>query len=71
MIAVTVEKSYGTTIARVRVRATSIERALRLAGEGARVVFPIEAELYFAAPDTQEGIEKLSQVGNEQEVKAA
>ena len=51
MIAVTVEKSYGTATARVRVRAASIERVLMLVGEGARVVFPIEAELFFAAPD--------------------
>jgi hypothetical protein len=70
MIAVTVEKNYGTMTARVRVRASSIERALRLAGEGARVVFPIDAELFFAAEDTQEGIEELSPVGNE-EVMAA
>ena len=71
MIAVTVEKSYGTMTARWRVRAASIERALRLAGEGARVVFPIEAELFFAVPDAQEGIDELSPVGNEEEVKAA
>jgi hypothetical protein len=72
MIAVTVQRSYGTATARVRVRAASIERALHLAGEGSRVVFPIEAELFFAAPDTQEGIEELSPVGNqEEEVEAA
>jgi hypothetical protein len=71
MIAVTVQRSYGTATARVRVRAASIERALHLAGEGSRVVFPIEAELFFAAPDTQEGIEELSPVGNEEEVVAA
>jgi hypothetical protein len=65
MIAVTMEKSYGTATARVRVRAASIERALRLAGEDARVVFPIEGEMFFAAQDTQEGIEELSWVGNE------
>ncbi len=70
MIVVTVEKSYGAATARMRVRAASIERALRLAGEDARVVFPIDAELFFAAEDTQEGIEGLSPVGNE-EVMAA
>ena len=70
MIAVTVERSYGTATARVRVRAASIERALRLAGEGARLVFPIEAELFFVAQDAQEGIEELLPVGNE-EVMAA
>ncbi len=70
MIAVTVEKSYGAATARMRVRAASIEQALRLAGEDARVVFPIDAELFFAPEDTQEGIEELSPVGNE-EVMAA
>ena len=60
MIAVTVQKTYGAATARVRVRAASIERALHLAGEGARVVFPIDAEPFFAAPHTQEGIEELS-----------
>ena len=70
MIAVTLQKSYGTMTARWRVRAASIEQALSLAGEDARVVFPIEAELFFAAPDTQEGIEELSQVGNQEEVAA-
>jgi hypothetical protein len=70
MIAVTVQKNYGTATVRVRVRAASIQRALHLAGEGARVVFPIEAELFFAASDAQEGIEELPQLGNE-EVMAA
>jgi hypothetical protein len=70
MIAVTVQKSCGTATARVRVWAASIERALRLAGEDARLVFPIDAQLFFAAQDAQEGIEELSPVGNE-EVMAA
>jgi hypothetical protein len=71
MIAVTLQKSYGTTTARVRVRAASIERALHLTGEGARVVFPIDAELFFAERDAQAGIEEISPVGNEEEVMAA
>jgi hypothetical protein len=66
MIAVTLEKRYGTATARVRVRAASIERALRLAGEGARVVFPIDTQLYFAAEDIPEGIEEIPPVGNEE-----
>ncbi len=66
MIAVTVEKNYGTATARVLVKAASIERALRLAGEDARIVFPIDTELFFAAEDTQEGIEELPTVGNEE-----
>ncbi len=52
MIAVTVEKNYGTTTARVLVKAASIERALRLAGEDARIVFPIDTELFFTVEDT-------------------
>ena len=71
MIAVTLQKTYGTMTARVRVRAASIQRALRLAGEGARVVFPIDAQLFFAEQDAQEGIEEISPVGNEEEVMAA
>ena len=51
-------------------RAVSIERALQLAGEGTRVVFPIDAELFFADQDTPEGIEEILPVGNE-EVMAA
>lgn len=65
MIALTVEKRCGTATARVRVRAASIERALRLAGEGARVVFPIDAQLFFADQNSAEGIEELLPVGNE------
>jgi hypothetical protein len=65
MIAVTVEKNYGTATARVLVKAASIERALRLAGEDARIVFSIDTELFFAAEDTQESIEELPTVGNE------
>ncbi len=66
MIAVTVEKRYGAATARVLVKAASIERALRLAGEDARLVFPIDAELFFATEDTQESIEELPTVGNEE-----
>jgi hypothetical protein len=49
MFALTAEKSYGTATARVRVTAASIERALRLVGEDARVVFPIDSGPFFAA----------------------
>ncbi len=70
MIAVTVEKRYGAATARVRVTATSIERAFRLAGEDARVVFPTDAGLIFAAGDASGSTEGLSPFGNE-EVMAA
>ena len=65
MIAVTVEKRCGTATARVRVRAASIGRALRLAGDDARVVFPIEAEPFFAARGAPEGVEVLPPVASE------
>jgi hypothetical protein len=48
MITLRVEKRYGNTLIRSRVTATSIEQALRRAGEGARVVFPIDGEAFFA-----------------------
>ncbi len=48
MITLRVEKRYGNTLVRSRVTATSIEGALERAGEGARVVFPIDAEAFFA-----------------------
>jgi hypothetical protein len=71
MIAVIVEKSYGTAATvRVRVRAASVERARRLAGEDARLVFPIDPEAFFAAEGTREGVEVLPPVENE-EVMAA
>jgi hypothetical protein len=41
-----------------------------LAGEGARVVFPIDAQLYFAAEDIPEGIEEIPPVGSEDVVAA-
>jgi hypothetical protein len=66
MIAVTVEKSYGTATLRVRVRAGSIERALRLAGQDARVVFPIDPEPFFAGQDAPGGVEVLPHVASEE-----
>ena len=70
MIEVTVEKRCGMATARVRMRAISIERALRLAGEGTRVVFPIDAQLFFADQESPEGMEEILPIGNE-EVMAA
>ena len=51
MITVRVEKRYGAASMRFSVTAPSIEEALELAGEGARVVFPIEGEAFFAKAD--------------------
>ncbi len=52
MIQVTVEIREGALTYRVRVTATSIERALEIAGEGkpgrrVRLVFPIDPEVFF------------------------
>ena len=48
MITLRVEKRYGNTLVRSRVTARSIEGALELAGEGARIVFPIDGGAFFA-----------------------
>jgi hypothetical protein len=52
MIRVTVEIRDGALTYRVRVTATSIERAVEIAGEGkpgrrVRLVFPIDPEVFF------------------------
>jgi hypothetical protein len=53
MICVTVEIREGTVTRRARLTTSSIERALKLAGEGkpgrrVRLVFPIDSEAFFA-----------------------
>ena len=51
MITVTVEKRYGAngdTKVRARISAITIERAVEMAGEGARLVLPIDGEAFFA-----------------------
>ena len=52
MIQVTVEIREGAFTYRVRITATSIERALEIAGEGkpgrrVRLVFPIDPDVFF------------------------
>ena len=49
MITIHVEKRYGSSTVRSCVTAPSIEQALKLAGEAARVVFPIDGEAFFAS----------------------
>ncbi len=49
MITIHVEKRYGSSTVRSCVTAPSIEQALKLAGEDARVVFPIDGEAFFAS----------------------
>ena len=49
MITIHVEKRYGSSTVRSCVTAPSIEQALKLAGEAARVVFPIDGQAFFAS----------------------
>ena len=49
MITIHVEKRYGSSSVRSCITAPSIEQALKLAGEAARVVFPIDGEAFFAS----------------------
>ena len=58
MISLTVEKRYGAATVRTRVTAPSVEQALRLCGENARVVVPTDTLRFFAAKgkaDTADG----------------
>jgi hypothetical protein len=48
MISIRVQKRYGHVTVHTRVTAPSIEQALEVAGEGAKVVFPINGEEFFA-----------------------
>ena len=47
MISIRVVKRYGAVNVHSRVTAPSIERALEVAGEDAKVLFPIEGEEFF------------------------
>ena len=49
MITIHVRKRYGASTVRWSVMAPSIEQALKLAGDGAGVVCPIDGEAYFAS----------------------
>ena len=60
MIGVTVEIKVKAISRRVRVTASSIERALELAGDGksgrkVRLVFPTQPEAFFVGSATPEG----------------
>jgi hypothetical protein len=62
MIRVTIEMREGAATRRVQISASSIERALKIAGEGrpgrrVRLLFPIDPEIFFVVredPDTRE-----------------
>ena len=49
MITIHVKKRYGSSTVCCSVTASSVDQALKLAGEGARVVFPIDGEAFFAS----------------------
>ena len=66
MIRVTVEIKERTTSRRVSVTAPSIERALRMSGEGlpgrdVRVVFPIAPEEFFVRDEAQSVAESVAE----------
>lgn len=63
MINVIVERRYGTASVRSRVTASSIKRAMQLAGEGASLVFPIDPQIFLGAAGAPEGIETLQDPG--------
>jgi hypothetical protein len=48
MITVTVYKTQGVQTVRASIGAPTIEEAVRIAGEGARLELPIDGELFFA-----------------------
>ena len=64
MITVTVNKTHGAQTARASISAPSSAEAVRIAGEGARLEFPIDAELFFAPqrgyPVAKEGTDYAS-----------
>jgi hypothetical protein len=57
MICVTIEACEGALKQRVQISATSIERALKIAGDGTpgrrvrRLLFPIDSEVFFVPGD--------------------
>lgn len=62
MIRVTIEQKQGSVIRRVSVTATSITRALELAGASrsgveAKLLFPIDPETYFVGDATEQVIQ--------------
>ena len=64
MITVTVNKTHGAQTVRANISAPSIEEAVRIAGEGARLEFPIDGKLFFAPqegyPVAKEGTDYVS-----------
>ena len=54
MITVTIEKRYGAATVRAKVSAPTIERAVEMAGEGARLVLPIDGGTFFAPVEKED-----------------
>jgi len=70
MITLTIEKHEITTV-RARITAPSIERALELCGENARVVFPIEPESFFVSKSVAGSVETLPTGASERRAQLA
>ncbi len=71
MVTIKVRKRYGAATVDSSVTAESIERALALAGPGARVVFPLDPETFFAQDDAQEEAEILAEAPVEDPARVA
>ncbi len=65
MVTIKVRKRYGAATVESSVTAESIERALALASPGARVVFPLDPEAFFAPSSANDAAEGAAEVGPE------
>ena len=48
MVTVKIEKRYGAATIRSSITAPSIKRALKIAGPGAKILFPLDPDTFFA-----------------------
>lgn len=65
MVTVMIEKTYGSATVRASVTAPSIERALQVAGPRARVIFPLDPDLFFATDAAMESVEPAAMPADE------
>ena len=56
MVTVKIEKSYGAATIRSSITAPSIKRALKIAGPGAKVLFPLDPDTFFANDSAREHV---------------
>jgi hypothetical protein len=56
MVTVSIEKRYGSATVRACITAENIGRAMELAGPGAKLLFPLDPETFFAPAQAPESI---------------